>query len=501
MAAYFMGIDIGSSETKGILMDESWKPIHTCTAQHVMENPAPHYFEHDAEGVWWHDFCAVSQALLAETGISPAEIAGGGASVLGCDCLPVDEHCRPLRKAILYGIDARCQGELEWLTEHFGEDGVIERFGHPVCSDDVAAKILWVKNHEPEVYAKTYKFLTGSSYITAKLTGNYVIDQFLAKAAFRPLYREDGSINEAECGLFCRPDQLCEPRVVTDLAGHVTAEAAKETGLLPGTPVIVGSGDSTSEAVSVGIVQPGDVMFQFGSSLFFYYCADHAVTDPRVHGGNYTVPGTYSVSGGTNAAGTLTRWVRDTFFFDLVEQEKAGGPNAFAAMTDYLPESSEGLICLPYLAGERMPINDPNAKGVLFGLTLNHDRGHIYRAALEGAACSLVQNVKLMESVGLPVDRITAVGGGTKNAAWMQIVADLLENPVCVPEVTVGASYGDALMAAIGTHAISHFDDLKSLIRTDRIYQPNPARQAECRKILELYTALYPATRELMHRN
>ena len=447
MAAYFMGIDIGSSETKGILMDESWKPIHTCTAQHVMENPAPHYFEHDAEGVWWHDFCAVSQALLAETGISPAEIAGVGASVLGCDCLPVDEHCRPLRKAILYGIDARCQGEIEWLTEHFGEDGVIERFGHPVCSDDVAAKILWVKNHEPEVYAKTYKFLTGSSYITAKLTGNYVIDQFLAKAAFRPLYREDGSINEAECGLFCRPDQLCEPRVVTDLAGHVTAEAAKETGLLPGTPVIVGSGDSTSEAVSVGIVQPGEVMFQFGSSLFFYYCADHAVTDPRVHGGNYTVPGTYSVSGGTNAAGTLTRWVRDTFFFDLVEQEKAGGPNAFAAMTDYLPESSEGLICLPYLAGERMPINDPNAKGVLFGLTLNHDRGHIYRAALEGA------------------------------------------------------SYGDALMAAIGTHAISHFDDLKNLIRTDRIYQPNPARQAECRKILELYTALYPATRELMHRN
>lgn len=310
----------------------------------------------------------------------------------------------------------------------------------------MAAKILWVKNHEPEVYAKTYKFLTGSSYITAKLTGNYVIDQFLAKAAFRPLYREDGSINEAECGLFCRPDQLCEPRVVTDLAGHVTAEAAKETGLLPGTPVIVGSGDSTSEAVSVGIVQPGEVMFQFGSSLFFYYCADHAVTDPRVHGGNYTVPGTYSVSGGTNAAGTLTRWVRDTFF-DLVEQEKAGGPNAFAAMTDYLPESSEGLICLPYLAGERMPINDPNAKGVLFGLTLNHDRGHIYRAALEGA------------------------------------------------------SYGDALMAAIGTHAISHFDDLKSLIRTDRIYQPNPARQAECRKILELYTALYPATRELMHRD
>ena len=442
-----MGIDVGTYESKGVIINDKAEVVCSAATPHGLENPKPHYFEHDADTVWWGDICKLTKTLLETSGLANTEIAAFGCSTLAADVLPVDENCTPLRKGILYGIDSRATEEIKYLEEYYG-DRLDELWGgEELCSSDCMPKVLWIKNNEPEVYEKTYKFLTASSYITAKLTGNYVIDQFLAKAAFRPLYREDGSINEAECGLFCRPDQLCEPRVVTDLAGHVTAEAAKETGLLPGTPVIVGSGDSTSEAVSVGIVQPGEVMFQFGSSLFFYYCADHAVTDPRVHGGNYTVPGTYSVSGGTNAAGTLTRWVRDTFFFDLVEQEKAGGPNAFAAMTDYLPESSEGLICLPYLAGERMPINDPNAKGVLFGLTLNHDRGHIYRAALEGA------------------------------------------------------SYGDALMAAIGTHTISHFDDLKNLIRTDRIYQPNPARQAECRKILELYIALYPATRELMHRD
>ena len=499
MARYYVGIDIGSFETKGILMDDRCVPVYTSSVKHVMENPAPGYFEHDAEAVWWHDFCQVCKNLLAESGITPDQVAGVGASVLGCDCLPVDEECRPLRKAILYGIDARCQEEMDWLTEYYGEEGVLQRFGHPICSDDVAAKILWVKNHEPEVYARTYKFLTGSSYITAKLTGNYVIDQFLAKAAFRPLYRQDGSVDEKECGIFCRADQLCQCRVVTDLAGYVTEQAARETGLLPGTPVIVGSGDSTSEAVSVGIVEPGELMCQFGSSLFYYYCSDHPVHDARVHAGNFTVPGTYSVSGGTNAAGTLTRWVRDTFFFDLLEQQEQGGEDAYGAMMKYLADDSKGLICLPYLAGERMPINDPKAKGVLFGLTLEHDRGHIYRAALEGVAYSLAQNIRLIEEVGLPVDHVTAVGGGTKNGPWMQIVADVLGKPVYVPAVTVGASYGDALMAAIGTGRLADFKEMKTMIRPDRIYQPYPERHQSYRRGLEVYDRLYPALRDLMH--
>ncbi len=500
MAKYYIGIDIGSFETKGVLMDDNCAPVHVCAVKHTMETPAPGFFEHDAEAVWWHDFCAVAKALVTESGITPQEVAGVGASVLGCDCLPVDEQCRPLRKAILYGIDARCQEEMAWLTQHYGDAGVLERFGHPICSDDVAAKILWVKNHEPEVYAKTYKFLTGSSYITAKLTGNYVVDQFLAKAAFRPLYREDGSVNKEECSIFCRADQLCECRVVTDLAGRITEQAAQETGLCAGTPVIVGSGDSTSEAVSVGIVEPGELMCQFGSSLFYYYCSGHPVNDPRVHAGNFTVPGTYSVSGGTNAAGTLTRWVRDTFFFDLLKAQNEGGPDAYAAMVSYLPDSSQGLVCLPYLAGERMPINDPKAKGVLFGLTLDHDRGHIYRAALEGVAFSLAQNVRLIEEVGLPVDHITAVGGGTKNNPWMQIVADVLGKPVHVPAVTVGASYGDALMAAVGTGRLADFKELKAMIRPDRVYQVDQTRHQEYQKLLSVYDDLYPSVTELMHR-
>lgn len=497
---YYLGIDTGTFETKGVLVDETFAVVETFAAKHGMENPQPNFFEHDAEAVWWHDFCVVSKGLLQKTGIDPKAIIGVGASVLGCDCLPVDENCKPLRKAILYGIDARSQKEIQWLTEYYGEEKVLELFGHPLCSDDVATKILWIKNNEPEIHKKAYKFLTGSSYITAKLTGNFVIDQFLAKAAFRPLYRDaDGGINPSECGLYCRPDQLAQTKEVTDLAGTVTAQAARETGLAEGTPVIVGTGDSTSEAVSVGIVEPGSVMFQFGSSLFFYYCADRPVNDPRIHSGNFTVPGTYSVSGGTNAAGTLTRWVRDVFYPDFLEAQEQGGKDAYQAMAETLPPSSEGLVILPYWAGERMPINDPKAKGLIFGLTLDHDRRHIYRAALEAIGCSMNQNVKLIEAVGLPVDSVTVVGGGTKNRAWMQIVSDILGKPIHVPAVTIGASYGDALMAAVGIGNLSNFSALKQVIRPGYIVSPDMAAHEAYLKTQSLYDRLYLANKDLMH--
>lgn len=200
MARYYMGIDTGTFETKGVLVNETFEVIAEADVKHGMENPKPNFFEHDAESVWWADFCRVSRLLLEESGIDPGEIAGVGSDVLGCDCLPVDEECRPLRKAILYGIDARASEEIAFLNKHYGEKRVKELFGHPLCSDDIAPKILWIKNHEPNVYEKTFKFLTGSSYITAKLTGRYVIDQFLAKSSFSPLY------DEKECSLFCRPD-------------------------------------------------------------------------------------------------------------------------------------------------------------------------------------------------------------------------------------------------------------------------------------------------------
>lgn len=508
MSKYYMGIDIGTFESKGVIIDEDCRIIAQESCPHGMENPGEGLYEHDAEAVWWGDFCRLSNALIVSAAVDPGDIACVGGSTLGSDCLPVDENCRPLRKAILYGIDSRAGEEIARLTEHYGEAKVKELFGGPIVSSDVSPKILWIKNKEPEVYAKTYKFLTGASYLAAKLTGNYVIDQFLAKASFKPLYRADGSVNEDECGLFCRPDQLAEARQVNAIAGYVTAQAAAETGLAEGTPVIIGTGDSTAEAISVGILDPGDMMLQFGSTLFIYCCTDRLIQDDRLRGNNFTVPGCFSVSGGTNAAGTLTRWYRDVIFPDLLSEETAGGRNAFTTMVsgtelysglEAIPAGSEGLITLPYFAGERTPINDPKASGMIFGLKLKHGRAHMYKSALEGVGYSIAQHVDIMEEHGIELKHIIAVGGGTKNSAWMQITSDILGKAVEIPAVTVGASYGDALMAALADGRFKSFRDLRSVIRIKKTLQPDMDNHRVYIKYKEIFTELYRRNRELMY--
>lgn len=498
-----MGIDVGTFETKGVLLDQDCRIAAVHTEKHTMENPREGYFEHDAEAVWWGDFCKTSRALLSKAGVRGELVTCVCPSTLGSDCLPVDENCRPLRKAILYGIDSRAQEEIAWMMAHYGPERVKELFGRPIVTGDVAAKILWIKNHEPEVYRHTFKFLTGASYLTAKLTGKYVIDQFLGQASFRPLYRTDLTINEEECALYCRPDQLAQPRVVTDLAGGVTSQAAKETGLTEGTSVITGTGDSTAEAVSAGVLRPGDLMLQFGSTLFLYCCTDRLIQDDRVRGNNFTVPGTFSVAAGTNAAGTLTRWYRDVMFPDAIQMERNGEANAFQRMLEGLeqiPAGSDGLITLPYLAGERTPINDPNAKGMIFGLKLSHTRAHLYKSALESVGYAVAQHVDILEEQGVGPRHITAVGGGVKNPVWMQIVADILGRPIQIPEITLGASYGDALMAALAAGRFDSFEDLHRAIRISRTVQPDMEVHQAYQSYKELYTELYLANRELMHR-
>ena len=205
---YFVGIDVGTNETKGILIDELGREVVSASTTHGVENPKPNYFEQDADKVWYKDVCIIAQKLINQSQVDPKDIKSIGISALSSDCLPVDIEGKPLRKAILYGIDARALSECQELTEKWGRDKVIELFGRPLGSSDIAPKILWIKNNEPDVYRKTHKFLTASSYITFKLTGNYTIDNFLGLASFNPLYNRDGSINEQYIDGICTASQL-----------------------------------------------------------------------------------------------------------------------------------------------------------------------------------------------------------------------------------------------------------------------------------------------------
>ena len=500
---YLMGIDIGTYESKGTIVDTQGNVLAFAAEKHSMENPKPNYYEHDADQVWWHDLCVLSCRLLEQTGIPKESVAGLGVSTLGTNCLPVDKELKPLRKAILYGIDARSQKEIEFLTGYYGEEKVKELFGRPICSGDVCAKILWIKNNEPEIYEKTYKFLTGTSYLVAKLTGKFVVDRFLGIASLRPLYHMDGRIREEMCPLFCRPDQLPEGRIVTDLAGTITAQAAQATGLMEGTPVIVGSGDSSSEAISTGVIHPGDVMVQFGSSVFIYCCTEQLVTDDRVRGNSFLIPNTYSVAAGTNNCGTITKWFRDNLYPEAVALEEAGGPNAYETMmreVEKIPVGSDGLVTLPYFAGERTPINDPNARGLMIGLRLDHTKHHMYRSALEGVAFSVGQHIDILKENGIGPLRIMAVGGGTKNRVWMQMVADVMGEPLNMADVTIGASYGDALMAGIGVGIFKDFADLQRVIRPSVTLYPDEQRHQQYQHYRKIYDEAYLANKDLMHR-
>lgn len=500
---YYMGIDVGTNESKGVLIDGECRILCSETVSHGVENPKPNYYEQDAEAVWWGDFCRLSNALLKKSGVGAENVGAVGCSALSADVVPVDERCVPLRKAILYGIDARATAEMEFLTEYYGPERMQTLFGRPLCSSDCMPKILWIKNNEPEVFEKAYKFLTASSFLTAKLTGEYVIDRYLALSSFAPCYRSDLSIDAALTKeAYCRAEQLAAGRETAEVVGAVTKKAAAETGLAAGTKVVTGTDDSGAEAISTGVLQPGDLMVQLGSTCYIMYCSDRMVSDERIWSEDYLVPGTFCQDGGTNTAGALTKWIRDVVFTDFALDQQNGGENAFArmaALADGVPAGSDGLIALPYFAGERTPINDPLACGVYFGLLQSHTRSHLYRAALEGVAYSIAQHIDILEEHGMEIRNFFCVGGGAQNRPWLQIIADATGHTVRTAKVTIGSSYGDAMIAAIGAGRFGGYADLAEHIESGSVFSPNMEKHAVYLKYRSIYARLYEATKPLMH--
>lgn len=498
---YFMGIDVGTYSTKGVLIDGDCRIKAQFQMSHELSSPKPGYFEHDAEKIWWGEVCMTAQKLLSVSGISPRYICGIGISALGCDVVAVDKDCRPLCPAILYGIDTRASSEIRFLTESYGTERMNQLFHRPLTSSDCMPKILWLKNHCPDIYKKAYKFLTASSFITARLTGQFVIDRFLMNS-FAPVYKEDGHIDSALCNEFyCSADQLAVPVPTDRIVGYITKQAACETGLLEGTPVMTGTDDSAAEAVSCGIVTPGEMMVQLGSSCYLIYCTQRKMADSRLFNSEYIVPGTYCIDGGTNGAGALTRWLKNTMFRDLDDKKHQSDGQIYSMLADMaqrIPPGSDGLITLPYFAGERTPLNNPDAKGIIFGLSYHHTREHIYRSALEGTAYTIDANIDVLKDNGFLVPSLTAAGGGAQNKLWLQIIADITGIPVKKPLVTIGASYGDALIAAVGTGHISDFSALAPYIVIENIYYPNQENTAVYKQGKFIFHELYSACSPFM---
>ncbi|MBT8426002.1 MAG: FGGY-family carbohydrate kinase [Silicimonas sp.] len=448
---YTLGIDIGTFESKGVLVETATGAIIGQSAHpHEMIVPRPGWAEHRPEEDWWGDTVRIVRALLAESGVAPGEIAAVAASAIGPCMLPVDADGAPLMNGVLYGVDTRSEKEIADLNAEIGEDRILATCGNALTSQSVGPKILWLKRTHPEIFEKTARILTSTSFITHRLTGEYVIDHYTA-ANFSPLYDVgklgwSNALTDGIVPLEMLPNLMWS----TEIAGHVTAEAAGQTGLAEGTPVLCGTIDAAAEAVSVGVRHPGDMMMMYGSTIFIIQVTDAPVRDPRLWYAPWLNEGQHASMAGLATSGTLTHWFRDQFAKEL--SRKDAFP-VLAAEAAGAPPGANGLIMLPYFSGERTPIHDPKAKGAFFGLNLTHTRGDMYRALIEGIAMGTGHVIETYTEVDAAPERILAVGGGTKNALWLQATSDFGGVPQIVSEKTVGASYGDAFLAACAVGA------------------------------------------------
>jgi len=500
---YLLGVDIGTYSSKGVLVRPDGTLVASHTVPHGMDMPKPGHFEMDADGVWWHDFVVIVRALLEKSGIRPNEILSIGTSAIGSCVLPIDEAGRPLRPGILYGIDTRASKEIAQLEAVLGKDTIYRISGSHLTSQASGPKILWIRNNEPEVYARARWFLTSEAYLVYRLTGVPSIDIYTA-AGYAPLFDVRRREWIPEIAAHIVPlERLPRAYWSYEVVGRVTRQAAEETGLAEGTPVVAGTTDAAAEALSAGVADFGDMMLMFGSSIFFIMKTAELMQTEHFWSSNFLEEGAYSFLGGMSTAGSLTTWFRDQFGTWEVEQEKAGGPDAyaqFAELASHSPAGARGLIALPYFAGERTPLHDPKAVGVLFGLRLEHTKGDIYRALLEGVAYGIRHNLEVMEQEKVRPARILAVGGGTKNRLWMGIVSDACGVQLHIPAQQIGASYGDAFLAGRGIGLFQSLADIRRWVTIREVVQPDTKDRPAYDFHYAVFRELYRATCPLMHR-
>ena len=497
-----LGIDIGTYESKGVVTDLSGKIIAYASRPHGLDLPRPGWAEHDPESIWWQDFVEISRELIRQSAIAPEQIAAVGCSAIAPCVLPVGADGRPLRPGILYGIDTRAVAEINHLTNSLGEDWILHHTGSSLSSQSAGPKILWIQRNEPDVWEKTRRVMTSTSYLVYRLTSRVVMDHYTA-TTYAPIYSLQ-QVGWTQPGL----DAVCKEELLPDLdwtsaiAGRVTQQASTETGLAVGTPVIVGTADAAAEAVSAGVVSPGDTMLMYGSTMFFIEICKSIPRGGKLWPAVYLAPGMYALAAGMATTGSLTRWFRDEFAPLELTAEHQGGPNAFAALAEQasaIPPGCDGLLVLPYFSGERTPLNDPFARGILAGLTLSHSRSHIYRAILEGIAYGIRQNLEAMTQAGEAPQTLIAIGGGTKNQLWLQIVSDVTGLPQYIRQ-TPGAAYGDAFLAGVGIGIFPDMASIQNWLEPAQQIHPDQKNKDLYDEYYALYKDLYISSKDVANR-
>jgi xylulokinase len=491
----FLGIDVGTFESKGVLVDEHGSVLAEARRRHGISTPHPGHVEQDPEAQWWADVVGIARELTAHP--DAATIAAVGLSAIGPCVVATDADLRPLRPAILYGVDTRASAQIERLTRSLGEEEILRRGGNALTSQSAGPKIAWIRDEEPEVWERARWFMTSQSFLVARLTGEVVIDHATA-GYFHPLYDlHAGAWDTTGCDDVVDEHRL--PRIAwsTDIAGTVTTAASAETGIPPGTPVIVGTTDSPAEAVGSGVVADGELMAMYGSSGYFIRVGDRVRVHPDLWSAPFVFPGTYVLAAGTSTAGTATRWIADLLGIAEAEDERTFGRLLELAAAS--ETGARGLLALPHLAGERTPFQDGESRGVIMGLGLEHTPADVARAVLEGVAHSIAAALGAFETADAALSRVRAVGGATKNPIILGAVSTLTGLSQEVAD-SAGAALGDAFLAACGVGAVDGPEAVRGWVRVRAEALPDPATADRLRADHDDYLALYRAISPLQRR-
>lgn len=500
MKQYLLGIDIGTSACKVAVFGREGQVMASASGDYPVYYPHPGWAEQNPRE-WWDAVCRAIREALQKGEILPEEIAGIGIDGQSWSAIPIDRDGKVLANTPIW-MDTRAQEICERLKEDIGENEIFSLAGNSLQPSYTTAKILWYRENLPRVYEKIWKILQSNSYIVFRLTGQ--VSQDLSQGYGLHCFRmRTGEWDADMCRKLGIPMEFLPPVMACDaVVGTVTRMAAQETGLVPGIPVVAGGLDAACGTLGAGVIHPGQAQEQGGQAGGMSICTDTCQADPRLILGYHVIPGKWLLQGGTVGGGGVMRWFEKEFAGYEREVSRRTGESSLEQLNRLAQAVSpgcDGLVFLPYMAGERSPIWDARAKGVFYGLDFSKTKGHMVRACMEGVAYSLKHNLEAAKEAGARAEVLCAVGGSANSRLWTQIKADVTEMPIAVPSSDTATTLGAVLLAGVAVGMYRDYEEAVAVtVKETRRHEPDREKAGIYEENYRIYLELYRSLKHVM---